>query len=657
MKRLLPIILFFIYGGLYAQEFIRPLPDTALLAKINIVNFPNMDAVIILKEQSVDVSYGSIYYRGGDFVGSSVTTTNVKIVKLFNEAAVKRYGTFEMRYRERFGDEIPCGYMARARVLKQTGKVEILEENAIKRIVEVSSPGGTPLVRKLMFTVPNLEPGDVLQFETQLNEPLAYSNGGIFFYNDRDYVLFSNVNITLPAKQEYDIYSFPMEKIGAPSVKQLSKDFGSGETHFWSVKNLNAIPDEAFSRPFEDEAMMTCFVIKEKGRFDESTWPNLIERYYDHYFDVKKASASMCVSLGLPEENEITSIEKVDSLYERLKSYFKFASSNSVYPNEEISDFIEAKKADATDAAYLMLKILKRWGQACDIALIRDKRAGVWEKTVPSLSWFDRVGLVVNINGTEKFYDFDFSIPNKYENPWFLNNVDLYIIKKGEGLVKNMSFSTKPADNMMREEHNLNIENDKTLTDKLKLTYSGYMAQKFREENYKSENLAIKENYKSELGKKMFAEIETVAINNFLNESKCEMSFSGKLKNKIDEVDSFIVAKNSNLLFYKFRDKIFSSVRKKDIILPAPLSYKLINKIKVPEGYALKSGLVNKSVSSTFNANINIESKLENGILSISYELVFNQTEINAKYYRDLINFIDKAITESGKDIVFKKVN
>jgi hypothetical protein len=611
-----------------------------------------MDAVIILKEQSVNVENTSVNYRGMTFTGPSITTTRVFIVKLFNEAAVKKYGSVELSYRERFGNEIPCGYMARARVLKPEGQINKVNENEVNNIVTLSTPGGTPLERKLILTIPNLSAGDVLQYETQLNEPFSYTNGGIFFYNDRDYALFSNLNITLPNKQDYDIYSFPEDKIGTPKIQQLSKTYGSGETRFWSVKNLNAIPDEPYSRPFEDVSMMTCVVGKEAGRFDVSSWPKLLKRYYDDFFDKGKASSSNCEDLGLPEEKVIASIEQVDSLYYKIKKQFRLYPYSDVFPEREASDLIKAKKGDASELALLMMKILKRWKTESNPALIRDKRTGVWEKTVPTLEWFTRAGLIVNVNGVEKLYDFDRSIPNIYEFPSFLSEVDVYVINARDAVIKNVGVKTNPEDHGITEEHTITIGSDRSLYDSLSYSSRGRMAEQFREKHYELEMQGVKDNYRKKFLGSQFQTLDSVTVNDFYDSPECALRASGKLKASAEEIDSFLVIKPGNSVFSDFRNTLYSARRKTDIILPAALKLKLVNKIKLPGGYKLKSAVVNKNVSSPFKAEFNISSKEENGMLTVTCELVFKEEAIKQSYFKDLISLIDKAISEAGRDIV-----
>ena len=58
----------------------------------------------------------------------------------------------------------------------------------------------------------------------------------MFYYNDRDFVLYSNLYITLPAKIEAQYINFTDERIGKPKIEQISDSFGAGETYFWGLK-------------------------------------------------------------------------------------------------------------------------------------------------------------------------------------------------------------------------------------------------------------------------------------------------------------------------------------------------------------------------------------------------------------------------------------
>ena len=256
-------LLFVIFCSIsFCQDFYREFPDKVLANRITKEKFPYSDAVIILKEQSINMFPSTVSFRSSDIKGPSVITSNIIIAKLLNEASVKRYGNFEYEYNEPYGNDIPFVFDVKARVLKPNGNIEVVNKKDIKNIVSLERKDGTPLRRKVLFDIPNLAVEDIVQIEYELHQPLSEKLGGTFYYNDRDYVVYSNAYLTLPVDATPSFNSFPQSKMPEPKVEQLSKNYGSGKTYFWSVQNLNSIPDEPFSFSFEDQSYLTAFTVR-----------------------------------------------------------------------------------------------------------------------------------------------------------------------------------------------------------------------------------------------------------------------------------------------------------------------------------------------------------------------------------------------------------
>ena len=154
----------------YCDDFLRNLPDEGLRQLLTPERFKGQDAVIILKEQSLNIERAEYEYRGTTLKGPHISHTNVILVKLFNEAAVSRYGTLIYNYRESLGDDIPNLFEARARVLKEDGSIHVMGEDGTRIVVAREDGHGRPLARKAIVKVPDLATGDVLQLEYTFTE-------------------------------------------------------------------------------------------------------------------------------------------------------------------------------------------------------------------------------------------------------------------------------------------------------------------------------------------------------------------------------------------------------------------------------------------------------------------------------------------------------
>ena len=500
------------------QKFIRDLPSEALRSQLSPENFKNVDAVIVLKEQSFLIGDREIDYQCVTFKGLSTTRTHIKIVKLFNEAAVERYGSFEYTYAEYFGNDIPNGFDVKVRVLKENGKVSVMNKKEIKKIVTRETSDGIPLARKVLFKIPNLTAGDIVQIEYQFTEVFSRSSSALFYYNDRDFVLFSNLYITLPMKEEAKYISLPEQRIGPPKIEQLSRAYGSGKTYVWMLQNLKAIPDEPYSLPFSDRSLITAFIVEKVDREYMGDWDSIAQQFYSDYLlkkdDVSKAQIEWLGFTTGPDKSEFT-FDMVDQLYTAIRKKIILTEFNSLYPaSDKIGSVFKSGKGDASDLAYIMFKILQQWNQQVNIIWIRDQREGIYEKTIPSTFWFDRLGVLVTINGQEKVYDFDRCIPCNYSLPWFLKSGEVVVLSQSGASHKKLNIPTLLSDNMTSETHTLDFDSADGLIDRVQFTYKGVSAEKFRGKYYASTEENIKEAVEKSVVGNCLLRMDSLTINN-----------------------------------------------------------------------------------------------------------------------------------------------
>ncbi|MCU7514658.1 MAG: DUF3857 domain-containing protein [Ignavibacteria bacterium] len=654
----LTVLSLFIPCILFAQEdFTRALPDKALLEKLSKEKFPNSDAIIILKEQSFQETGGEFFYYGVDIPTRNTIFTKVLMVKLLNESAVKRYGSFEYEYLEPFGDEIKNGFAAKVRVMKPDGRVSVMPDDEVKIIVTSRDKNGEPLMRKAMFNVPDLAAGDFLQIEYQAMDVFSSSSAGLFFYNDEDITLISNVYITLPAKEEYEFKNYPAERIGQPKIQQIGQNYGDGETYFWSLRSLNAMPSEVFSLPFSDRSMMTCFYMNNKYIGDHNDWNSITERYFDKILDKGSVGSGEIELLGFKKNEENIDINRIDSLYKAMRKYFALNKKNYVYPRmDDLDKVFEEKKGDATDIAYIMYKILEKWDLKPKAVLIRDRRDGKYENDAPSMIWFDRIAVLVEINGKEKLYDFDRSLPSVPENPWYLNNLSMPVVSDLPCVHKLYSFTDKPENNAASEIHRLKLSGDAVLTDSLELSYTGSLAQRMRYKLYDYNKGRAEEFFKEKIAASV-PKPEILLLNNYSDEGRILAKASGKSQFKSEVIDSFLTVNTGNIVLSEFRDKLFTSQRFNDIYFDSPYSFNVQYEIQVPEGYRLYSKLSDFNSTSPLGLNFSIKYNTDGGKIVINAREVISTVVHPAKNYNGIMAHLDNSLKELGKDIIFVKNN
>lgn len=655
---LIILLLIIVSSVVLAQEgFTRPLPAKELLRQITKEKFPNSDALIIIKEQSLQISQGEYFYFGVDIPSNNSIFRKVLIVKLLNESGVKKYGNFEYKYLEPFGNEIKNGFEAKVRVLKPDGTIYNMPESEIKIIITDKDKHGDPLARKAIFNVPNLAPEDVLQIEYQGVELFSSYSSALYIYDDEDTALYSNLYITLPSQKQYVFKSFPADKVGEPKVQQLSNNYGDGETYFWSMRSVLGTPKEPFSPPLAERGMMSGYYQIKKYVGDEGDWNSLVSRYYDKILDKGSVSGSQIQSLGFKKNEDSLTITKTDKLYTALRKYFFLEDMNFLYPkSDNIDDMFEEKKGNSTDVAFIMYKILERWGVKSKAVFIRDRREGAYHNEMPSMVWFDRIGLLVEIDGKERLYDFDRSLPTVYENPWYLNNINMPVIDEETCIHKKYSFTDKPENNISSEIHRLQITGSYELKDSLEISYSGSFAQRLREQFYGQDRNRVTEHFKAKLAGSIISTPEDIELNNFNDEKEVKVRITGSPVYKAEVIDTFLTFNLSNLVLREFRDKLLTSKRYNDISFDSPYLFNITYEVPVPEGYKLYNKPTDQEINYQPGMKFSIRCSVEEKKVLISASEAITSLLFPVTNYNDIIKHLESALKEAGKELVFVKI-
>lgn len=636
-----------------SQEFVRDLPGKDLSDQITEKRFPNTDAVIILKDQSFQIRNSHVEYREYALSGLATTFSKIMIVKVLTENGVKRYGTFEYTYNEKFGGEIDNGFLVQARVQNANGDVIVLPKEEIKKIVSRTNSSGDPVERKVMFKFPDLKVGDIIQYEYQFSDLFSASGNGMFFYSDRDYVLYSNVYITLPAYVDITTVSSPLDRIGEPKHAQVSKQLGAGETYYWSVRNLPAVYDEPYARPFEDVSLLSGFYVTGKIPDAAGHWNTLAQELNEEIFDEGDIDRSDIALLGLPSKAPSVTLATIDSVYTGLRKYFTLEASNSIYPvYKKIGKVFEKKKADASDLAYFMYLILKEWGQTPKLALIRDRREGTYEETLPSLKWFDRLGVLVTVNGKERFYDFDRSLPTQYEFPWYLNPVNVAVLDGKTCVHKSLGEFTNVERNRVSESHLMTMNNELELRDTVRIAFTGSQAQQERGRFYASEPSEVSHHFKAAAEKECLLKADTALINNFHDEKEFHATICGPSVIKPEAIDSFITFSVKNVTLKKFKEDIFTVLRRSDFYFESPFQYTLSWEITVPEKYRLQTSELKQKIQGPENCFTETQCEQTGAVVKLSATMNVPSPLIRVHQYKPFMEFLEKSIAHVERNIV-----
>jgi hypothetical protein len=644
-----------------AGDFARNLPDEKMRQALIQQNFINSDAVIILKEQSYSIHPTEYEYRGVRLTGSSTTMTHIMIVKLFNESAVERYGNFEYGYLDLFGDKIKNGFEAKARVLKPDGT----EWRMPKKLMQIKTfrvgGEGMPVTRKAIFMVPNLTAGDILQIEYTTTQLFSAGTSGIFLYHERDPVLYSNLYITLPVECTARYSSFPQGKIPDPQTYKESNSFGMGETRFWSLRNLGAIADEPYSFSFSDQSYMTAFVVEKWGQNGRQTgsWYDIAKSFKQNHLEGEPIPIEEMAKLGFAQgvpAGPVT-FASVDSLYTALRKAVSLRETNSLYPQiDGISSIFNAKEGDASDLSYIMCQILNSWKTTANPVWVRDQRDGGYEKIIPTIGWFNRLGVLVNIAGDERLYDFDRCISSRFTTPWFLKPVDVMVLNEDSSFPRTLNMASSMADNVNSESHILSYSDSLGFYDKMEMTFKGAPAEEYRGAHYDQKKEDIDKKLEGETNQYGIQAADSVWHNDFLNDEAVNIRISGLASPRPTVIDSFLTLKPVDCILIRLHDRLFSTSRKTAVNLKYPFQMVLDWKVRIPKGYRLLLEPQTNQFSGPALSKARFESCVDEDSYKFTLKMEFPQRVISVEQFNRLMDFLDEALAKAHQEIIFKKL-
>ncbi len=653
MKNLITLLLFLLAPAAASANdgFKASLPTSAMARGLTADMFKNSDAVILLKQQGY--AEGP-HPRKGPFtvtyMQEYVVTSQVIIAKVFNEAGVKHFGSFEYEYPS--FDGIRQSFRVRARVMKPDSTILVLPDEAITTIAGLTTESGRPVTQKVLFTLGNLAPGDVVQIEYDHTQPFLYLRKVLFYYHDRYPILNSTLTINMDARENVDFLSFPRDKVGEPEVTQRGRTI----SHFWAVKNLSEIPNEPFSRPFADVSYITAVVNHPPGS-DENRWRSLAQEYLRDYIDKGSLPTAFMKQIGLDPALHNPRWTDIEQAYTALRKFFSLKASNSLFPDAgNIDKVINAREGDASDLAYMTLKIMKRWKVPATPVLIRDKRDGVYETTVPSFFWFDRLAVLVSLEGAERVIDFDRSIPSRFHTPWFLNGITVTALYDTGVAHMYLSSRSSLQDHTSKEFHCVNVVSDTTAVDSVSFRLRGARGDDQRSRWYASKGAELAGAEHAFVKEYVLREVDTSWVNDFLNEPEVALSGKGASRGRLRDVDSFVTFRPRNHLLREFRDRFTDDERSDDIWLEEPFACSLRWIVRaagrsiasaMPAPVAFEDSALASSQTTYFRSN--------DSTFVIIADVAFASARVARTRYREFLLFLDRVIDSCEGEVAFKR--
>jgi hypothetical protein len=665
----------------FAQKFSRDLPKGEFSNSLTPQRFPNQDAVIILDENITVISETSVFNAypsfeeyfdengdlndaaiGGNMRnGLSTAKRRILIVKLFNDAAIRRYGSFEYNYLD-YGKAQNI-FSAMVRVAKPDGKVWEMPNDLIK-IENLTEYKDQVFARKVVFKVPNLAPGDILQIEHVSQEWFNVSSTISHYFNRQDPILFANFSVTLPAHAKVTCKCIPAELVPQPGVNQASQSRNPGDTYYWNLRNVPGIPQEPFSPPFSEQAMMAALMVESWGRYGkkEIDWKTELKEFYKS-IDGKDVSPleSGAMKVSVFDYSAEIPVDKmwkmVADLYTGIRLSLKVEREKGVNPkSKQIQKVLKNAKGSSSDLSYIMFRMLKALNYDVRLALLRDRREGRFPREIPAITWFDRLGVWVKIGSNEKLYDFSPASTPVYSPPWFLDRSEIVLFDKHRYEFRILDQPSRMEDNVIRETHRLTLGTDGAFDDRLVISSRGMNAQDFRLANFGETRDQMAKKYRELLAETCLNTFDDIGFNTFLEEPEAIITASGAVKNPGEAFNNLITFKLPVHQLTLFRESLFTSVRSTNLDFHAPFQVQMQYDVTLPAGFRMKTELRNRAYLGEMGMAGNIEYSAIDSHFQATVTVNFPEPVMGRKTYPDLIRFLDNMLQELNSDIVLQKI-
>ena len=638
----------------YSQEqgFYRQLPSITETNKLTAEMFKRADAVILLKETVYGERTRTLMDWAFTAKGEWTVTTGILIAKLFNQNAIEHFGSFEYEFAD-YSElykmlKVKAEFVFRARVMKPDSSVWIMPDSSVSTINSVSTDDDSPILRKVLFKIPNLAKDDVVQLEYTHMQPFSDHTKRIFHYHSEYPILYSNLSIFVSRNDKFDFLSFPSDRVGKPIITETDK----GWLYCWGVRNLGAVPKEAFTKPFADVSYLTAIVKKpEEG---EDGWKSEVKNFLKDHVNRGSVSKSFVEEIGLQASDDKPTWEEVDKTYAALRKHFKLYSINSVYPRSRLDDIIEARAGDASDMALIMMKILKRKGISSTPILIRDRREGGYERTVSTIGWFDRMGLLIALDGGEKVFDFDQSISAEYEYPWFLHRSTVMALYDTGVSHLYVELPLNIKDRISKEEHHIKL-NESKATDSVTFSFKAAHAQRLRAQLYNLSGQRLTNQLSDILESAALRSADTVFTNNFRTTRELCIAGKGVAQATVNTIDSFLIFSPKNHLLRKLRGKFSSKERFGHIYFDEPFCYLMEWHVDIPPGYVAAPIFEPVAFEMESGITSHVTYNTEANTLIIQADVIVGTDLVQAEKCPQLIEFLDKTMQTTERDVTFMR--
>ncbi|MFO7447431.1 MAG: DUF3857 and transglutaminase domain-containing protein [Ignavibacteriaceae bacterium] len=518
------------------------------------------------------------------------------------------------------------------------------------------------------FTLPALQPGSIIEVKYKIiSKSILLMKEWTFQHSEP--VRWSEYRIIYPKCLAYPVVSIGYEAWEDNSVTEIKQKF-RGEAlkyvpddapcyqHRYAVKNLPALRDEPFITTIDD---YTNKVLIQLGGYSFpwtgkqtvlKDWETLANELHESDYlgdaidvtgDVEKIASQITSSIADP-------VEKMKAIYNWVSKSIVCDERNRFYIDEDVDDVLEYKKGSNAEITVLLLSLLEASGIQAYPVILSTRDHGKIQNIYPITTQFNY--LMAKVNVGNEYYLLDATSPLRPFDllPSRVLNVPGLVVKEGPPEWIGITNSRKNISNSIVS---VNIMEDGTLT--------GYLEESFSE--YKSVDIRadLSEKKDVDLAVELF-DTETMGITidsvSFIDKDNIDVSLKVKAHISSDnyfQTSGDMIYINPHIL-HRLTENPFKSVtRKFPVDYGYTRGYKILVKIKIPDGYEFKEKFAPKSFALDNSTSYSRHVQAAGNEIQILLKFDINEPIIKAVNYEGLKAFYAFVIASQAEQLVLGK--
>ncbi len=315
------------------------------------------------------------------------------------------------------------------RTILPSGQIVPLDSSQVFHGVAYQS-GKSFAILKTSFSMPSVEPGAILEYQTEEYADWFFPPPWIF---DTDGVGTLESTLSVLIGQRLRMSQYPLETTQS-KVAITRKNTVQGELFNFAVQNLRPIRREPFGVPFRDQAAMVIFTPYDLA-FQNQVYP-IITKWDDVAKEITERFQAM--TKGAKEikgkAKELT--DKTSGERERAQAIYRYLQQNITSSNlagvslgREADGILNGKRGDPDEINALYVAMLKEAKVDADLVLVAAQNWQTLARQFPNLSQFSRVITRVNLKEGVVFADPADAAAPFGELPWFERGVTGLAVK------------------------------------------------------------------------------------------------------------------------------------------------------------------------------------------------------------------------------------